>query len=74
MPIINYLERLQRIDQLIRLKATGTPRELADKLEAQPKADYLKSCRVVAMLVDEETQRKEEHYNANKTKNVVSKF
>jgi len=33
MAITTYLERLQRIDQLIRLKATGTPRELADKLE-----------------------------------------
>jgi len=32
MAIINYFERIKRIDQFIRMQATGTPKELADKL------------------------------------------
>lgn len=32
MPILDYIERIKRIDQLIRLRATGTPKELAQKL------------------------------------------
>lgn len=33
MSIIKYFFRLQRLHQLIRLKSTGTPDELAEKLE-----------------------------------------
>jgi len=40
MAITTYLERLQRIDQLIRLKATGTPRELANKLGVSKRTVY----------------------------------
>ena len=32
MSIIKYIDRLNQIDQLIRLKSTGTPKELAEKL------------------------------------------
>jgi hypothetical protein len=32
MPILNKIQQLERLDQLIRLKATGTPAELAEKL------------------------------------------
>jgi hypothetical protein len=32
MSFIKYYERLKRIDDLIRRRATGTPKELADKI------------------------------------------
>ncbi len=32
MNFIENIERIQRIDQLIRLQATGTPKELASRL------------------------------------------
>lgn len=32
MPILKYIERLQRIDRLIQMKATGTPEEFASKI------------------------------------------
>ncbi|WP_025743417.1 hypothetical protein [Aquimarina pacifica] len=32
MNVIKYIEFIERIDQLVRLKATGTPTELASKL------------------------------------------
>ena len=32
MPAIKYILRLQKIDKLIRLKSTGSPNELAEKL------------------------------------------
>jgi biotin operon repressor len=32
MCLIKYIERLQRIDKLIVMKATGTPEEFAEKL------------------------------------------
>lgn len=33
MKLVELLKRIERIDQLIRLKATGTPKRLAEKLE-----------------------------------------
>jgi predicted DNA-binding transcriptional regulator YafY len=33
MPAIKYINRLKAIDQLIKLKMTGSPKELATKLE-----------------------------------------
>ena len=35
MNIIDIKEELERVDRLIRLKATGSPKELADKLQYQ---------------------------------------
>jgi predicted DNA-binding transcriptional regulator YafY len=32
MPLIKYIERVNRIDSLINLRATGTPEEFAQKL------------------------------------------
>jgi len=32
MTIVKYFQRIERIDQLIRLNATGTPRDLSQKL------------------------------------------
>ena len=32
MTIVKYVQRIERIDQLIRLNATGTPKELAQRL------------------------------------------
>jgi len=43
------------------------------KLEAQPKADFLKSWSGVAMLVDEEARGKEENYATNKVKDILHK-
>jgi predicted DNA-binding transcriptional regulator YafY len=40
MPIIKYVERVQRMDQLIRRKSTGTPKELAAKLELSERSLY----------------------------------
>lgn len=32
MTLLKYIERLEQMDQLIRMKATGTAKEFADKL------------------------------------------
>jgi hypothetical protein len=44
--ILEQLNLLERIDQLIRLKATGTPKQLADKLELSEREVY----RIIAEL------------------------
>ncbi len=41
MNIIKYISRLSRLDKLIRNKATGSPKELADKLELSESSVYL---------------------------------
>jgi len=40
MSLITRIERLQRIDSLIRLKATGSPRQLAERLEISESTLY----------------------------------
>ena len=40
MKIDKYLERIERIDQLIRLKATGSPTEFAKKLGISESSIY----------------------------------
>lgn len=40
MNLPDQLSRLERLDQLIRLKATGTPAELARKLEVCERTVY----------------------------------
>jgi len=40
MPAIKYINRLKAIDQLIKLKATGSPKELADKLGISERQIY----------------------------------
>jgi predicted DNA-binding transcriptional regulator YafY len=41
MKLREYLERIERIDQLIRMKATGTPKELASRLQISESLLYL---------------------------------
>jgi predicted DNA-binding transcriptional regulator YafY len=40
MQIMKYIARLKRLDQMIRIKATGTPKELAQKLEISERSVY----------------------------------
>lgn len=40
MAITTYIRRIDRIDQLIRLQATGSPKELADKLGISKRTVY----------------------------------
>ncbi|TLX76137.1 hypothetical protein E9993_07960 [Labilibacter sediminis] len=40
MKLIEQLERLERMDQLIRLKATGTPKGLAQKMRISESTLY----------------------------------
>jgi predicted DNA-binding transcriptional regulator YafY len=40
MSFIKKLERIERIDQLIKLRATGTPEELASKLAISESSLY----------------------------------
>ncbi|MFA0962885.1 HTH domain-containing protein [Roseivirga sp. BDSF3-8] len=40
MSIQTYVNRLSRLDQLIRLRCTGTPQELADKLGLSKRMVY----------------------------------
>lgn len=40
MKLLETLERIERIDQLIRLKATGSPKELASRLEISERSVY----------------------------------
>ena len=40
MALTTYFERIARIDQLIRLKATGSPRALAERLEISESGIY----------------------------------
>ena len=45
MPLSNYMNRLQSIGQPIRLKAPGTPKELAEKFKVSERQlyNYVKS-------------------------------
>lgn len=38
--IISYLKRIEQIDQLIRLKATGRPEQLAEKVGIKERTIY----------------------------------
>ena len=40
MAIQQIMDRIQRIDQLIKMKATGSPEELADKLSISKRQVY----------------------------------
>jgi len=40
MNFLDQLERLKRINQLIKMKATGTPQQLARKLELSERRVY----------------------------------
>jgi predicted DNA-binding transcriptional regulator YafY len=40
MPAIKFINRLKKIDQLIKLKATGSPKQLAEKLEITERQVY----------------------------------
>lgn len=40
MPAIKYINRLKRIDRLIKLHITGSPKELAEKLEISERQVY----------------------------------
>lgn len=41
MSFKNHFSKLQQADQLIRLKATGTPKEFAERLQVSERALYL---------------------------------
>ena len=55
MAIQEIMNRIQRIDQLIRMKATGSPEELAERLEISKRQVY----RYLEMI---KNQGKEIHY------------
>ena len=38
--MVQYIDRIQRIDQMIRLKATGNPKQLAKKLNISERHLY----------------------------------
>ncbi len=40
MPAIKFINRLKTIDQLINLQATGSPKQLAEKLEITERQVY----------------------------------
>lgn len=40
MTFLEKIEQIKRIDQLIRIKATGTPQQLASKLDMSERAVY----------------------------------
>lgn len=40
MKLLEQLRMLERLDQLIRMKATGTPQELADRLKISERQTY----------------------------------
>ena len=40
MPAIKFINRLKTIDQLIKLQATGSPKQLAEKLEISERQVY----------------------------------
>jgi hypothetical protein len=41
MALYNYINRIERMDTLIRRKSTGTPKELADKLNISERWLYI---------------------------------
>ena len=41
MALYNYLNRIRRLDSLIRQKRTGTPKELAEKLDISERWLYI---------------------------------
>lgn len=40
MKFLEQIQQLERLDQLIRLKATGSPKDLAEKLEVSERSVY----------------------------------
>ena len=53
MSLTTYHERMQRIDDLINRKATGTPQELADKMELSKRMvfEYLSTMRSMGLSI-----------------------
>jgi len=59
MNLLTQIRRLERLDQLIRMKATGTPKELAKRLEVSRSTLY-------NILEFIKTQGVEVYYNAER--------
>jgi predicted DNA-binding transcriptional regulator YafY len=64
MNIDKYFERIERIDQLIRLKATGSPKEFARKLEISKTwlYEYLKYLKNKGVPIEFDKERNSFYY------------
>jgi len=72
MNIDKYLERIERIDQLIRHKATGSPKQFAKKLDISESSlyEYLKYLKDkgVSIEFDKEVNT---YYYSHQTKSIL---
>ncbi len=64
MSIIKYLERIKRMDDLIRRKATGTPDEFACRMDLSLSAlaKYIKLLKEMGAPIAYDNNRKSYHY------------
>lgn len=64
MSSLKYFERLERMDQLIRLKATGTAEEFAKKLSISRSVlmDHLRELRKLGATIEYSSYRRSYYY------------
>ena len=69
MKFLEQMQLLERIDQLIKLKATGTPTELAARLGVSERTVYniLETLRDLGVAINYNKQRKTYYYEGNIT-------
>jgi len=65
MKLLEKLNTLERLDQLIRMKATGTPQDLADRLEISKRNVYnlLNDLRMLGAEISYDSNRQSYQYD-----------
>lgn len=65
MSLLTYFDRLKRMDNLIRLKATGSPKDFAQKLKISERLlyDYLGYMREIGANIEFDVYRRSYIYN-----------
>ena len=69
MKFIEQIQTLERLDQLIRLKATGTPSELASRLNVSERTAYnlIEALRDLGVVISYCKQKKSYYYESRVT-------
>lgn len=69
MKFIEQIQTLERLDQLIRLKATGTPNELASRLNVSERTAYnlIEALRDLGVVISYCKQKKSYYYESRVT-------
>ncbi len=67
MAILDYIQRINRIDNLIRLKATGTAKELADKIGVSRRMvyNYIETMKELGAPIEYDSAKQTFYYSDN---------